>query len=209
MMVRVIVAQFLRQARLAANEMGTVLVARGGDTDLPPRIEELKGLLASPTFHESMKTIRATTQAIATAYGGVYTTTHAGRCEAYAAAIEVVKGRPEWALVPEEMQGPLLSPLSSRACAVLDLPDGSLTCRTCSASISQMESDLAALGGLRAESMARLLEITTEKAKFERVRVARFFAGAIDTDTAIKEAVKLLEDHLLKLYEEGVKIVVE
>ena len=43
----------------------------------------------------------------------------------------------------------------------------------------------------------------------ERVRVARFFAGAIDSETAIKEAVKLLEDHLLKLHEEGVKIVVE
>ena len=200
----------LRHARLAANEMGTVLAARGDDTDLPPRIGELKGLLASPTFHESMKTIRDTAQSIASAYRGVYTTTHAGRGEAYAAAIEAVKGRPEWASVPEAMQGPLLNPLSSRACVVLELPDGSLTCRTCSATISQMESDLAALGGLRAQSVARLLEITTPKeTRMERVRVARFFAGAIDSDTAIKEAVKLLEDHLLKLYEEGVKIVVE
>ena len=64
--------------------------------------------------------------------------------------------------------------------------------------------------GDRVEKDQVLCEITTDKiTRTERVRVARFFAGAMDSDTAIKEAVKFLEDHLLKLYEEGVKIVVE
>jgi hypothetical protein len=108
------------------------------------------------------------------------------------------------------MRGPLLSPLSSRACAVLDLPDGALTCRTCSATVGQMESDLAALEGLKAQAMARLLEITTPKeTRMERVRVAKFFVGAIDSEDAVKDAVKHLQDHLLKLLDEGVKIVVE
>ena len=48
-----------------------------------------------------------------------------------------------------------------------------MVCRACKATISQMESDVAALGGLFAQAVARL------------------------------------QDHLLKLLDEGVKIVVE
>jgi len=200
----------LRHARLAATEMGTVLAARGQDADLQPKVEELRGLLASPTFHEEMKTIRSSAKAIASAYRVVYTAAHSGRTEVFSAAIEAVKGRPEWGLVPEAMQGPLLSPLSSRACVVPDLPEAGLACRNCSATVSQMESDLAALGGLKGQVVARMLEITTPKeSRMERVRVAMFFDGAIDSEESVKDAVKLLQDHLLKLIDEGVKIVVE
>ena len=73
-----------------------------------------------------------------------------------------------------------------------------------------MESDLAALDGLKSQAIARVQEITTPKeTRMERVRVAKFFAGSIDSEDAVTEAVKLLQDHLLKLLDEGVKIVVE
>jgi len=199
----------LRHARTAANEMGNVLAARGQDADLQPKVEGLKGLLASPDFHESMKTIRATAQVIASAYRDVYTTTHAGRAEAFAAAVDAIKGRPEWSLVPEAMQAPLLSPLSSRACPAVDLTAATIVCGSCSASIGQMESDMAGLVGLRGQVVARMVEITTPKAKIERVRVARFFDAALDSEESVRDAVRLLQDHLLKLLDEGVEIVVE
>jgi hypothetical protein len=43
----------------------------------------------------------------------------------------------------------------------------------------------------------------------ERVRIAEFFSGAVENEEQVKQAVARLQDHLLKLLDEGVKIVVE
>ena len=45
--------------------------------------------------------------------------------------------------------------------------------------------------------------------KIERVRVSTFFATSIDSEEQVKESVTRLQDHLLKLLDEGVKIVLE
>jgi hypothetical protein len=41
------------------------------------------------------------------------------------------------------------------------------------------------------------------------VRLAEFFVGPLDSKATVEEAIKNLRDHLLKLSEEGVNIVVE
>ena len=43
----------------------------------------------------------------------------------------------------------------------------------------------------------------------ERVKVSEFFSGSFETQEQVKEAVARLQDHLLKLLDEGVKIVLE
>ena len=92
----------------------------------------------------------------------------------------------------------------------LDLPDGALVCKKCSATLSQMESDLAALGGLFAQVVAQVQKLTTPpETKVQRVRVSEFFGGAIENEDQVKQALARLQDHLLKLLDEGVKIVVE
>ena len=45
--------------------------------------------------------------------------------------------------------------------------------------------------------------------KIERVKVSEFFSGSFESEEQVKEAVARLQDHLLKLFDEGVKIVVE
>jgi hypothetical protein len=50
---------------------------------------------------------------------------------------------------------------------------------------------------------------TPPDVKVERVRISEFFSGALDTDEKTKQAVGRLQDHLLKLLDEGIKIVVE
>ena len=73
-----------------------------------------------------------------------------------------------------------------------------------------MESDLAALGGLFAQVVAQLQKLTTPAdVKVERVRITEFFSGSMDSEDQVKQAVARLQDHLLKLSDEGVKIVVE
>jgi hypothetical protein len=108
------------------------------------------------------------------------------------------------------MQQPVLQPLTSRCCTELDLSDGSLFCKACGATLSQMESDFAALGGLFAQVVAQVQKLTTPpETKVQRVRVSEFFGGAMEKEEQVKEAIARLQDHLLKLLDEGVKIVVE
>ena len=63
-----------------------------------------------------------------------------------------------------------------RCCADLDQPEGSVVCKVCGATLGQMESDLAALGGLFAQVVAQVQKLTTPpETKVQRVRVSEFF----------------------------------
>ena len=199
----------LRQARQAVGQMWPQLESRG-EVGLNEEIERLKALLAAADFYESLSAIGTTTKAVTTAYRTLYEKAHADRGEQFQAAIEKIKGRPEWSEVPDSMRQPVLQPLASRCCTELDLPDGSLVCKACGATLSQMESDLAALGGLFAQVVAQVQKLVTPpETKVQRVRVSEFFGGAMESEDQVKQAVARLQDHLLKLLDEGVKIVVE
>jgi hypothetical protein len=199
----------LRLARTAVDEMWPVLEARGND-DAQPHAEKLRTLLGSETFYDEMAAINKATAALSSAYRALYEGLHSRRAEDYGAAVEGVKGRPEWGVVPEAMRDPLLVPLVARACDNPDQPVGALACRKCRATVSQMDSDLAALVGLKAQALAQLQKVTAPpQAQLARVRLADFFAGPLDNEEAVRMAVDRLRDHLLKLVDEGVKIVVE
>lgn len=144
------------------------------------------------------------------AYRKLYEKTHKERASQYQDAFEKIKGRREWEQVPKSMQEPVLYPLTSRCCAESDFPELSLSCNVCRASVNQMESDLEALGGLFAKVVSEIQRLTTPpEVKIERVRVSQFFSGSFESADQIKEAVARLQDHLLKLLDEGIKIVVE
>jgi hypothetical protein len=95
----------------------------------------------------------------------------------------------------------------------LELEDSSTRCQNCRSSVGEMESDIAALSGLRGQVIARVQELTTppEAAgiRTERVRLAEFFVEPLDSEAAVKEAIERLSEYLLKLSAEGVRIIVE
>ena len=199
----------LQRARLAANEMSRLFEARGQD-EVVEKGKELRELLQSDTFFESMAQIETKAQEIVAAYRELYESTHAGRAVQYQGAVEKIKGRKEWEQVPESMREPVLSPLVSRGCAENDFPGTSLACNACRAGVSQMESDIEALGGLFAKVVSEIQRLTTPpEVKIERVRVSEYFSGSFESADQVKKAVARLQDHLLKLLDEGVKIVVE
>lgn len=199
----------LQRARLAANEMSRVFEARGQD-EIAEKGKELRELLQSETFFESMAQIEKNTQEILAAYRELYEKTHTERAAQYREAVEKIKGRKEWEQVPESMREPVLSPLASRGCAESDFPETSLACNACRAGVSQMESDIEALGGLFAKVVSEIQRLTTPpEVKIERVRVSEYFSGSFESADQVKKAVARLQDHLLKLLDEGVKIVVE
>jgi hypothetical protein len=154
--------------------------------------------------------IQATSREILGTYRTVYESRHADRTEQFRAAIEKIKGREEWTAVPEPMWEPVLAPLQFRCCGHLNLPDSALTCETCRAGLNQMESDVAALGGFFAQVVAQVQKlITPPEVPLRRVRVAEFFAGALENEEQVRQALARLQDHLLELLGEGVKVVIE
>jgi hypothetical protein len=199
----------LRKARQAIGQMWPQLEARG-EVALREEVEQVKALLAADDFYESLPTIESTAEAVSTAYRTLYAKAHGERAEQFQAAVEKIKGRAEWEAVPDTMRQPVLQPLTSRCCTDLGQPEGSVVCQACGATLSQMESDLAALGGLFAQVVAQVQKLTTPpETKVQRVRVSEFFGGAMETEEQVRQAVARLQDHLLKLLDEKVKIVVE
>ena len=199
----------LRNARRAAGDVWNVLEAQG-HTDLQPLVETLRELLSTESLFDSLSSIKTATHEILGTFRSLYEARHADRTEQFGAAIEKVKGRQEWTAVPETMREPVLAPLHFRGCLEPHLTDGSTACKTCGATLSQMESDIAALGGLFAQVVAQIQKlITPPEVKLKRVRVAEFFSSSLETEDQVKQAVGRLQDHLLTMLAEGVKIVVE
>src|SRR5271157_1752742 len=199
----------LRNARRASGEVWNQLEAQGY-TDLQPRVEALRELLSTDSLFDSLSSIQAASQEILGAFRTLYEARHADRSEEFGAAIEKIKGQEEWTAVPETMREPVLGPLQSRCCSEPHLPDGSTACKTCGATLGQMESDVAALGGLFAQVVGQIQKLVTPPdVKLKRVRVAEFFSGSLETEDQVKQAVGRLQDHLLTLLSEGVKIVLE
>lgn len=199
----------IRQAWTAADQMWPQLQSRGQVEYATPAADIATSLAAEDCF-EYMPKIKSATGEVEQAYHNLYQQTHTDRSEQFATAVEKIKGRSEWSQVPENMREAVLSPLVSRCCPELDLPQGAMVCRGCKATVSQMESDLAALGGLFAKVVTQIQKLTTPPdVKVKRVRIADFFNDAMDDEGQVKQAVARFQDHLLKLLEEGVRIVVE
>ena len=201
----------VRYARAAAGEMWPALAARGENSDLALRVTALRERLDAETFYEALPAIRDDTQAVSAAYRATYLAIHTDRAGRFAAAIEEIKGRPDWAGISPDMQAPVLGYLTARACAKADLPDGTVVCDRCRATLSQLDSDLAALAGLKGQAVARIEELTAPvaRASVVRVRVADFFGDGLETEDAVEKAVERLREQLLKLLAEKVKIVLE
>jgi hypothetical protein len=201
----------IQKARVTLDEQWPVLQRHGiGD---PFDADTLEHLILTPEFYESPDEVARETKEIAAKYLALYSELHQRRTTEYANAIEEIRGRPDWSLVPEDVRDSVLSPLTQRACASLALGDGATRCSNCHSTVSEMESDIAALISLKSQAIARVQELTTpaEEAgvRTERVRIAEFFVGPLDSEASIKEAVDRLTEYLLKLAAEGVRIIVE
>jgi hypothetical protein len=199
----------IRQARTVVNQMWPLLEARGQNEGLAETAASLKTSLPSETFYEAVAEIKAGAAAIEAAYRQQYSDLHRRRAERYEAALEKIKGQTDWPGVSEEMQDPLLSPLSSRACRDEALPPAEMSCSSCRATLDQMESDLAAVNGLVSRAIERVKEIVEPQVKTEKVHLAEFFPSSLDSPEAVDEALENLRNHLVKLLNEGVKVVLQ
>ncbi len=209
----------LQNARLATAEMAPQLEAHG-KAEIANKAKQLRDMLQSENFYESMTQIETTAREIIIAYRALYQEIHSKRAEQYRNAIERIKATRDWEQVPESMRDPVLEPLTSHLCTdttFANLPTEpttqaglSPTCSTCRATIGQMRSDIEALGERFNRVSCEIQRLVTpQDVKIKRVRVSDLLPGAFESADQVKEAIARLQDHLLKLIDEGVKIVLE
>ncbi|GIW91562.1 MAG: hypothetical protein KatS3mg109_1994 [Pirellulaceae bacterium] len=185
--------------------------------------EQLRQMVQSDTFFEQFGQIRQLAHSIADKHRQLYGPAHRRRHEAYVAAVDEIKGLPEWAHVTEdprvsdEQRDAVLEPLLARLCSKmldpeddgLDLPPNASHCRHCRATLAQMESEIAAVDSLKADALRRLQQLAAPEKKIITVRVSRLAGGVIESPEDVQQLIEQLREHLLKLLAEEVRIVLE
>jgi len=207
----------LERGRRVLEQQWPILAARSPTPEISDAAATLRTLLASEDALRQLTKLSQVTQPLTSEYVRIYRTTFEQREQAFRAALEQVKGLPEWTSlsndpeVTEENRQRLLAPLSSRLSG-LDTPDlsaGDTLCRRTGASVPQMESDLAAVESLTRDVVRHFQEWLEPEEKIERFRVAQHFSGKISTPEELDVALKTLREKLEKLLSQGAKIILE
>ncbi len=205
----------LRQARMATEQVWQRLSAHGPSPEVTQSVNDLKGLLASDQFVESSDAIAAKTRTVLDAYKRAYLALFDRRAETYQKAVEEIRTRPEWeplAKNNKDLAESLIAPLISRVGAEADKSAVANGTGLGNASLTEMESDLAAVDGLRSSVLVKLQELSMggeTKAPVRRVRVAEIFNRPIQTQQDLEAAIGQLRDALQKFIDEGAAIILE
>ncbi|WP_295408399.1 BREX system P-loop protein BrxC [uncultured Thiocystis sp.] len=207
--------EILRQARQATDQVWQRLAAHHPSPELSTTVTELTAHLASEDFIDSWDAIAQHTKTILDAYQTAYGDLFDRRKQSYEAAIGDIQNRPEWG--PLDATNPsltasLLSPLLSRVGADADREAVVSGQSLGKASLTEMESDLAAVAGLNASVMVKLQELSIgskKKAPVRKIRVSAFFNRPIETQAELDQALHLIRDSLQKCIDEGAIIILE
>lgn len=205
----------LRQARQATDPVWQRLSAHNSSPELGATVEQLKTLLASEQFIDAWDDITAYTQKIVGSYRAAYCDLFDLRKKSYESAIEEIKNRTEWA--PLDANNPslaasLLSPLQGRVGSDEDKEAVEQGKSLGKASLTEMESDLAAIDGLKSSVLVKLQELSIgseKKAPVRKVRVSEFLSRPIETQEELDKALALIRDSLQKYIDEGAIIILE
>ncbi len=203
----------IKSARLASSEMWPAIKERleTDDTGFENLAADLSSCLSSEDLYDRISEIETASSKISGKYSELYGKLHSTRKDAYQAAVEEIKGSPDWAKVKEDMKEPILRGLSRRACESSELSDNGLYCSGCRSGMPQMESDVQALPELKAKARERIAELTKEEKqqRVERVRLSKIYKGSIDSEESVEKVVEVLREHLIKLLLENAKIILE
>src|SRR5262249_34712841 len=150
-------------AHQATNQVWQRLSAHTPSTNLQTTVEELKAFLESEHFIDSWAKIVAHTRSMLDAYRTAYGELFDRRKQTYESAIEEIKNRVAWP--PLETKAPtvatsLLSPLEARKGTDEDRETVQKGKSLGGSSLTEMESDLAAVDGLKASVVVKLQELS-------------------------------------------------
>jgi hypothetical protein len=205
----------LRHSRLATEQVWQRLAPHGPSPEITQKVEDLKGMLDSEDFIDSLSDIAKLTNAVLDSYKYAYGELFDRRKIAFQSAIEEIRNRSEWGKLEAtnpQTASSLLSGLSGRVGTDEDkaavINDRSLG----NASLTEMESDLCAVDALKSSVLVKLQEMsvaTEKKAPIRKVRISEFFNRPIQTQEELNTALHLIGDSLQKYIDEGAIIILE
>ena len=201
--------------RRVLQEQWPLLQERGADEDMQRTAEELAALVNSEDCLQRIENLKAAAEKLAASYRQIYAAAFERRAKLYAAALEMIKGRPEWLAVSEnpeissEQKEALLQPLAARAEAEMDLQPGATVCSRTGASLAQLESESEAVDAIAGQVLRRVMELAAPKEKIERVAVAKLYPARIATREELQDFLSALKERLEKILAQGGSIVLE
>lgn len=205
----------IRTARRVLEEQWPVLRVRQGDSVLAKTADEVSAMLDSDDCLQRAQMLMTITKKLDAEYRRVYAAAFERRSRVYEAALEMVKGRPEWLIVsdnlgiPPELKDAVLQPLSVRAEATMDLPVGAIVCRRTGATLTQLESEAEAVDVFAGQALRRLIELAAPEERIERVSVSGLRRARITNEDELEEFIDALRERLEKLLSQGVSIILE
>ncbi len=205
----------LRQARQATDQVWQRLAAHNPSPELGATVENLKTHLASESFIDSWDEIATGTKTVLEAYRNAYCELFDRRKKSYESAIGEIKNRAEWGPLEannSSMAATLLSPLQGRIGTDEDKEAVKGGTSLGKSSLTEMESDLAAVDGLKSSVLVKLQELSISserKAPIRKVRVSEFFNRPIQTQEELDKTLDLIRDSLQKCIDEGAIIILE
>jgi len=223
----------LQQARFAVEQIWQRLVSHSPSPEIAVRAEQLNSLLSSDQFIDHWSEIERNTSAIASAYKQVYIELFDRRRAAYAKAIDEIKSRPEWEplqpAIKEEsdeaawkqveaenakkliMANTMLAALLVRIGSDEDRENVNTGKTLGKASLTEMETDLVAVEGLKSSVLLKLqeLSLSVEPKPVKRLKIAEFFDKPIRTQQELDTTIEKLRSSLQKCIDEDTVIILE
>ena len=203
----------IREARRVVYDLGPKLSGHPLFAEVEEHLGKLQGLLTSEEVIDQLEAIGEHTKVMADTYRSAYITLFDKRREGYEKAIEELRNRPEWSDDTDEAaSNTLLAPLRSRLGNDEDRQKVAEGQSLGSSTLGEMESDIAAVDGLKLSALAQLQEMSVKKstdATVQRVRVSDVFTRPIQSQDDLDAALEQLRDALQKLIDEGTAIILE
>jgi hypothetical protein len=205
----------LRQARQAIDQVWDRLSAHAPSDDIEKKVNQLRTLLASEKFVESWNDIVDCTQTVLGTYRTIYCKLYDDRKKSYESAIDEIQNRTEWETVHSANSSLADSVLSSLQARMGNDEDRALVQAGKSigkSSLTEMQSDLAAVDALKSSALVKLQELaigSDDKKPVRRVRMSEFLHRPIETQQELEKILKLIRDSLQKCIDEGVVIILE
>jgi hypothetical protein len=223
----------LRQASFAIEHIWQRLASHCPSPEIAKSVEELKAVLSSDQFVDSLSEIEGKTATIAGAYKQVYLELFERRRAAYMKAIDDIKLRPEWEplqpVVKDEsddaarrqieaenarkeiMANTMLVALIARVGSDEDRENVSTGKTLGKASLAEMETDLVAVDGLKSSVLLKLqeLSLSVEPKPVRRLKIAQFFSKPIRTQPELDATIEKLRESLQKCIDEEMVIILE
>jgi tetratricopeptide (TPR) repeat protein len=165
-----------------------------GDRD---HAKQLQDLLARETFFRELPAIDQHAKALETAHQARLQQALDARNQAYADALEQLSGTPGWEEVGADQRDRIAEPLATYTLA-----------KTTSPSLPQLRADLDACPVRRDKAIEELMRLIDGN-RVVKVSASSYFAGGIESEEQLDQALDGLKEQCLELIAAGKKVLVQ